>query len=182
MLTLKHTAYASKLAYLDNEKNPYKILHKSNHKIVSFKGDLSIILDHNTEDFHFCDKKVKIQSALLRYFGDIESDLTENIGSDRQNLIFCGYGAGGAIAVLAAIYYAELYANRNKIACYTFGAPKIGDQNFITWCKEKINIMSHVVTSNDPIPKFPIATDFADFERVIIESPYHDIDTYLYHT
>lgn len=178
MLSLLETASASKLAYDRNLKMPYRIVHRSNHKVVSFKGDLKIVLDHDSEAFHFCDRRVRIHRGLLQSFHAIEPDLSRELGYRRTDLIFAGHGIGGGLAVLAAVYYAEMYAGRRNVKCHTFGAPRVGDLAFVEWCNERLgDDMIHIVCGNDPMCRLP--EGYHDFARIMFPGEHHDIDAYM---
>lgn len=156
------------------------------YPIISFSGtqNFSQVLNY---DLNFLPEewspKGKAHSGFikrsLKLIDEIEYFIEEN-----DNFILSGHSLGGAVAVLCA---SRITTNgKNVLAVYTFGTPKIGDEEFREyyinqnlWEKTK-----NYVTPRDFVRKLPpfIYKNIGDeieiysSERNLLKS--HDIKTY----
>lgn len=90
-------------------------------------------------------------SAYESVQADIEKALaaTQEAGKGEQ-LIICGHSLGGALATVAT---RMLEAKGVEIsACYTFGSPRVGDEEFADSFKTPVY---RVVNRSDPVPMVP---------------------------
>jgi triacylglycerol lipase len=83
--------------------------------------------------------------------GDIKAALAENRTMGKaEPLILCGHSLGGALATVAT---RMLAAEGEEIsACYTFGSPRVGDDEFADSFKTPVY---RVVNRADPVPMVP---------------------------
>lgn len=170
----------------------------TNSTVIAFKGssttsDVLNLADVRLNNFHFRDKKVKVHSGVLRMFHSIEDVLNKQILDSltlrtRKYVTFCGHSLGGAIAIFAAAYYGNISHNNIGISCHTFGAPKVGDTEFVRWLNEGAEDIVNVVTEGDLVPQFPLlGYDSNEVKTVImkdtkkIHNPFqqHDLETYI---
>lgn len=138
----------------------------SNSTIIAFKGssnfsDVSNLLDIQQEEFRFKDRSLKIHRGVLKMFQSIEgvlnSQLLDSLSlQNKKYVTFCGHSLGGAIALLAAAYYGNVSNNNIGISCHTFGAPKVGDSEFIQWLNEGSTEIVNIVNEGDVVPCFPL--------------------------
>ena len=98
--------------------------------------------------------------GFLRQFRSVESKITDFINAEIQknteikNIIYTGHSKGGGEAVIACMNYAHKYPGL-KHACVTFGAPRVGTNDFRN-AFEKLPInLFRVVVANDPIARVP---------------------------
>lgn len=69
-----------------------------------------------------------------------------------------GHSLGGALAVLAAAHYADVYED---VECVTFGGPRVGDATFVERIQEKLgDKYVRVTCQQDPVPRIPISNRF----------------------
>lgn len=69
-------------------------------------------------------------------------------------IIFCGHSLGGALATMAAMFVACKRPHlRPNIVMVTFGAPQVGDGNFVAGFNEIIPSAVRVVNPMDPVPR-----------------------------
>lgn len=76
-------------------------------------------------------------------------------------LYVTGHSLGGALAVVATWYL----SSKTLAACYTFGAPRVGDDGLLGWFKTPIY---RIVNAADPIPLLPPSGGFVDFQKSVI--------------
>ncbi|MEW5250492.1 lipase family protein [Microbulbifer sp. 2201CG32-9] len=71
-------------------------------------------------------------------------------------IFFTGHSLGGALANLACLHFEQLFRSEigcNPIAaCYTFGAPRLGNAALMGLCKTPVY---RYVNAADPVPKLP---------------------------
>ena len=77
-------------------------------------------------------------------------------GFEDLPLYIAGHSLGGALAVVATWYQ----SSQRLAACYTFGAPRVGDQALIDRFKTPIY---RIVNGPDPVPFVPPSGVFIDF-------------------
>lgn len=124
-------------------------------KVISFRGSASLQnlctygMNHATE-FAFCDQRMQVHSGVLKMFKSVHDELMHEIGVDKY-ILFTGYSLGGAIAMFASLYIAMMFPTK-LISCHTFGAPLVGDVNFMTAFTKKVNTPIHVVNALDIVP------------------------------
>ncbi|KAJ9050474.1 hypothetical protein DSO57_1014132 [Entomophthora muscae] len=75
-------------------------------------------------------------------------------------LVIVGHSLGGAMAVLSAVYMAEVVP-WERISVYTYGQPRVGDEQFVQWLNSQPMEMTRVVNDNDSVPHLP--PNFAGF-------------------
>ena len=66
-------------------------------------------------------------------------------------LFITGHSLGGAVAAIAA---RRLSAERRIAACYTFGSPRVGTEEWVSRIKTPIY---RIVNSDDPVPMLPMS-------------------------
>lgn len=179
--------------------------------LIAFKGtstlqDVKAFLNVTPSRFNFRNKMMKVHTGVLEMFHSIEDALNEEILknltiSANKYITFCGHSLGGALALFAAAYYGNLTHDNIQITCHTFGAPKVGDTEFLQWLEEGTNDIINVVAQGDLVPCLPIVPPFAAGKQVILDNgfivssehgqifdlPYkvrdpvkrHDLETYI---
>lgn len=75
--------------------------------------------------------------------------LNHHLGKQRR-VTFTGHSQGGVIAMLAAKLYSEWYETGEKVQCYTFGAPALGNVKLMDWITSTVEI-HRVVTFWDVV-------------------------------
>jgi len=70
-------------------------------------------------------------------------------GDDTYKFIICGHSLGGAIATLYGAYLYDIGV-RNLVV-YTYGAPSVGDDNFVSKFGGKLNLY-RIINQYDPVP------------------------------
>lgn len=102
------------------------------------------------------------------YITDLVKDLLEK--NLNAKLFITGHSLGGALAVLYAgmLYYFGEYAVADKIAAvYTFGQPRVGDEQFGKFMLERLSVerFFRVVYCNDIVPRLPFDDALFQFKH-----------------
>lgn len=108
----------------------------------------------------------RVHKGFHEAFNDAQPDienLLEREDVSELPLFVTGHSLGGAVAVMATWYFA-----RDKLAaCYTFGAPRVGNHEFNDGFKTPIY---RVVNAFDPVPMVPPADNTIWFFRSILKA------------
>jgi len=93
----------------------------------------------------------KVHKGFHRAFTDAQTDIEKLLEkTDGLPLYVTGHSLGGAVAVMATWYFAR----DTLAACYTFGAPRVGNHAFNDAFKTPIY---RTVNAFDPVPLVPPA-------------------------
>lgn len=76
-------------------------------------------------------------------------DLVSSAGKD-VNVVCCGHSLGGALATLAALDLASAGGGR-PVTLVSFGAPSLGDNNFVKLFDDRVSTAVRVVNPFDPV-------------------------------
>jgi hypothetical protein len=92
-------------------------------------------------------------AVRAKLWGKILENVLRVGGSGR--IIVCGHSLGGALATVAALDLACRLdpADAAKLACITFGAPHVGDGQFVQAFNARVPLSLRVATVYDPVPK-----------------------------
>ncbi|MDJ0782853.1 MAG: lipase family protein [Desulfosarcinaceae bacterium] len=108
----------------------------------------------------------QIHRGFQRCFEEIWPELAPVLATVRRPIFYTGHSLGGALATLTA-------ARRAPTAVYTFGAPRMGDQAFVTYLKDRA--IYRVFTANDIVTSMPPTMGEVSFLPVgkPFELPHH---------
>ena len=141
--------------------------------IVSFRGTESI-QDWITDamvlqvpmDLHHVEetKRPLVHHGFLTQFRSIEQDITRIIHdyvvkTEMPRIIFTGHSLGGALATLATVEYGLKYSHI-PISCVTFGSPRVGNTEFVSYFNHVVDESLRFVNQEDPIPGIPTELRF----------------------
>jgi hypothetical protein len=78
--------------------------------------------------------EIKVHAGFAMLYNHLRNmvlDVTLELAEKWPNheIVFTGHSLGGALATLAAVDFQDHYGYGNRISLYTFGAPRIGNQN-----------------------------------------------------
>ena len=99
-----------------------------------------------------CPTGGRVHSGFQAQYDDVEDRVEAAL--DRvagKPLFVTGHSLGGAVATIAA---KRLRAERRLAACYTFGSPRVGTEEWVSRLKTPVYRM---VNSADPVPLIPLS-------------------------
>ncbi len=94
----------------------------------------------------------KIHSAFEEAFQKVRLDIEAALETEsvkEKSLFITGHGLGGALATIAA---KKITHQAGNAACYTFGAPRVGDENWISDIKTPVY---RIVNAADCVTMLP---------------------------
>ena len=126
------------------DSNGTQALLASNDKfiVLAFRGTeptsmKDIRTDARAKIVH-CEKEGRIHEGFKNAFENVASDIQDRLNRDefqRKPLLITGHSLGGALATVAA---KKLTHKGGIAACYTFGSPRVGDDEWIANIKTPI--------------------------------------------
>ena len=115
-----------------------------------------------------CETGGRIHSGFNEAFGRVEVEIQNKINADefkKKSLFITGHSLGGALATIAT---KKLSHNGGIAACYTFGSPRVGNDEWIANIKTPVY---RVVNAADCVTMLPpgdeIITSFAWILRLV---------------
>ena len=103
-----------------------------------------------------CESGGRIHTGFVDAFGHVALDIQQTLDKeDYKNLplFITGHSLGGALATIAA---KKLRHQGGIAACYTFGAPRVGDEDWSTGMKTQVY---RIVNSADCVTMLPPSSD-----------------------
>lgn len=149
--------------YLFSKENILYVAFRGTSSIFDIKTDLNIFISSN--------EWVQVHKGFLKQYNAINLKLHQEIynwiytynndnNTDKiDTLIFTGHSLGGALAMLASYDLCSYFPNL-QIKCYTFGAPRIGNQSFINELEKKNIEIWRVCNIEDVVPLLPLSFRF----------------------
>lgn len=128
---------------------------------VDWKNNINILNDEVPPDWNCASGKVMrthqgymraFKSVAVKMLAALQNELYAAAGTSR--IVFCGHSLGGALATMAGVYTAcKLPQLRPNIVVVTFGAPQVGDSNFVALYNDIIQTSVRIVNPLDPVPR-----------------------------
>ncbi|MDP4536680.1 lipase family protein [Alkalimonas collagenimarina] len=105
------------------------------------------------------DNQSRVHSGFQKVFNSmrpaLERQLAPLLRNNSKGLVHCaGHSLGGGLAHLAAIWIKQHFGNR--VALYTFGAPRVGLNDFALKSTGSIDKIYRCVHGDDPVPMVPV--------------------------
>lgn len=96
-----------------------------------------------------CPTGGRVHSGFKEQYDDVERRVEELLDDEKikdKPLFITGHSLGGAVATMATRRLSDKY---QIAACYTYGAPRVGTEEWVTQIKSPIY---RIVNSADPVP------------------------------
>ena len=85
----------------------------------------------------------------------LEKQLAPLLNTNSNGVVHCaGHSLGGALASLAAIWIKQRFGNR--VALYTYGAPRVGLNDFALKSSGSVDKIYRCLHGDDPVPMVPV--------------------------
>lgn len=157
-------------------KSACYIFYNNNQIDVCFKGTSTfndICLNFDIYPRRFINNNIRIHNGFLKKYISMKKEIIKTINiilQDTKNNIteisFNGHSAGGAIANIASLDLSYIY-NNLMIKCITFGAPRVGNKNFIDEYNKRIKKSIRIVNENDIITHVPFPIIYTHIHKPI---------------
>lgn len=113
-----------------------------------------------------CDSGVKIHRGFSEAFSEVHMDIQEYLNNELKAdkpLFITGHSLGGALATVAS---KKLTFENGISACYTFGSPRVGNEDWMQKIKTPIY---RLVNSADPVTMMPPGDEIISPISIILE-------------
>lgn len=105
------------------------------------------------------DNQSAVHSGFQKVFKSmqptLEKQLAPLLNTNSNGIVHCaGHSLGGALASLAAIWIKQRFGNH--VALYTFGAPRVGLNDFAMKSSGSIDKIYRCIHGDDPVPMVPV--------------------------
>ncbi len=107
-----------------------------------------------------CDSGGNIHSGFKAAFEEVAMDIQSTLNQDstaNKPLLITGHSLGGALATIAA---KKLNHRAGIAACYTFGSPRVGDEDWVSNIKTPIY---RIVNAADCVTMMPPSSELISF-------------------
>ena len=97
----------------------------------------------------------QVHQGFSEAYQSVRESVIEAVKKTPHKRVICtGHSLGGALAVLCAL---DIQCNvpGKTVSCYTYGAPKVGNNKFATTCQKQIPEMFRFVNGADIVPSIP---------------------------
>lgn len=156
-------------------KSACYIFYNKNQIDICFKGTSTIndiCFNFDIYPRIFINEKIRIHNGFLKKYLSMKNNIIKNINqilneNDIKEISFNGHSSGGAIANIASLDMSYIYENMN-IKCVTFGAPRVGNKEFIEEYNKRIQKSLRIVNENDIITQVPLPIIYIHNHKPII--------------
>ena len=101
-----------------------------------------------------CPTGGRVHSGFKEQYDDVATRVEDLLAQDEikgKPLFVAGHSLGGAVATIAA---RRLNPGHRVAACYTYGSPRVGTEDWVAQIKTPIY---RIVNSADPVPMVPLS-------------------------
>lgn len=154
--TISENATQAYVAYQANDED--KDEDKEKFAVLAFRGTETDRMADIRADAKAaqttCPTGGRVHSGFKEHYDDAERRVEELLDDEKiknKPLFITGHSLGGAVATMAT----RRLSDEHKIAaCYTYGAPRVGTEEWVTQIKSPIY---RIVNSADPVPMVPLS-------------------------
>lgn len=102
----------------------------------------------------------QFRSVEDKITGYIEEKLKNDTNQEIKNIVYTGHSLGGGLATIALMNYSHKYPQL-KHMCVTFGAPRVGNNEFKNMFNERCCFTKRYVNYFDPVPSLPFSLRYS---------------------
>ncbi len=146
----------SLVATFDQNGSQAILLENEKHLFLGFRGTETTSIKDIKSDLRAvtmpCETGGKVHTGFNKAFNQVALDIQTTLNEDRfsdKSLFITGHSLGGALATIGA---KKLSHKGGVAACYTFGAPRVGDDEWASNIKAPIY---RIVNAADPVTMLP---------------------------
>ena len=134
------------------------VAYNDEYAVLAFRGTEADRLADLKADARakqaLCPAGGRVHSGFMEQYDDVEEQIEQILDRDEikgKPLFITGHSLGGAVATIAT---RRLNAERRIAACYTYGSPRVGAEEWVARVKSPIY---RIVNSADPVPMVPFS-------------------------
>lgn len=126
-------------------------------RVIAFGITMGRFVDHYDPtavqltplDFGDGAEQARVTDTVLANYLPLRAWVHDTVDPDDGELLFTGHGQGGALAALAALDFTRLHPDI-PLTCITFGAPPVGDADFVRLFMTDVRSSTQLVAPADP--------------------------------
>jgi predicted lipase len=128
-------------------------------------------------------KECKVHHGFNKCFESVRDAMYSAVTSlalenPDYSLLVAGHSLGGAISLLASLYLEQFKAALGKTPVYySFGSPKVGNDNFAAYANAHLPQAYRVTHYKDTVPHLPLAWYYHHITTEIYENEAHQLHT-----
>ena len=160
------------------------LYYKQNAIYIAFRGTMDLMDTRDIIDIRhqsLSSPFVKVHKGFHSQFFSIEQQITKDIADILQSykvnqIVFTGHSLGGALAFIAAPFYAELLKKQKKkkditFNAVSFGSVSVGNVQFLKWFLDNVDSHYRIENIKDIIPFVPVHPSFVHLpNRILLDS------------
>jgi hypothetical protein len=159
------------------------LVEHKDYLVLAFRGtepdSLRDIKADASATIRKCETQGMIHSGFYFAYMEIRKDIEETLQSktfSKKPLYITGHSLGGALATVATKY---TYHQGGLAACYTFGSPRVGNDDWINNIKTPIHRLVNAADCVTMLPPGDATISVMTFIAKLIPGPGHQIATWL---
>lgn len=159
------------------------LVEHKDYVVLAFRGtepdSLPDIKSDARANIRKCETQGMIHSGFYFAYMEIRKEIEETLQSkpySEKPLYITGHSLGGALATVATKY---TYHDGGLAACYTFGSPRVGNDDWINNIKTPIHRLVNAADCVTMLPPGDAVVSVMTFFAKLVPGPGHQIATWL---
>ena len=100
-------------------------------------------------------KDVKVHQGFIAAYNSVRDAIMDAVQKTPHKRVICiGHSLGAALATLCALDI-RCNVSDKEVYCYTYGSPKVGDDNFVKAYNKLVSNTFRFVNKSDVVPSMP---------------------------
>lgn len=182
----------------------YEIFGRESDFVIRYKGDTAYILFKGSESLKselkwitrtksasVVESNLFCQSKLVDHWCEINfnvrtalSELSET-NSKIKKVVCIGYGHGGALAQICALWFQSVYGSKYEVKGFSFGSPKVFDTIISERVKNFTENLTVIINKADILTRLPMKVfgyDYISTSKLIDITPFSSGNACTAHT